>query len=155
MLFRNARSKYDHHPFTKKEDEPNPYYQEYLNKDDDTFLDGFDWAEDDVDGFFGNLEIFVDDLDEDIVFDPEKLDEILLTKDDISEEERKAASKETRFMLWLKDSLFQWLEMSRDELVTEMIDSMDDKEYAENFKKVWGKEPEEYDPEEESEVDFE
>ena len=155
MYFRDARSKFDHTPFTKKTEEPNPYYQEYLNKDDDNFLDGYDWAtEEEIVGFFNNLDVFLDDLDNDILFDPEKLDENLLAAEEVTDEDKKAASKETRFMLWLKESLLQYMELSRDELVTSMIDAMEDEEYSENFKKVWGKTPDEYDLERNS-ADFE
>lgn len=147
MMFRNARSKYDEEPFTKEEGLPNPYYQEYLNKEDGDFLDGYDWATDEVmSRFFGNLDIFEEDLDEDIIFNHENVDLNLLTLpvDEVSEEDRAKASKETRLMLWLKDSLLQYMELSRDELVTEMIDAMTEADYNDNFRKVWGKDPGEY-----------
>ena len=43
----------------------------------------------------------------------------------------------------LADDFVQWVESSRDQLVTSMIEAMDDDKYQENFKKVWGMSQEE------------
>ena len=147
MTFRDARSKYDQYPFTKSETEPNPYYQEYLSKDDDTFLDGYDWAiNEEMDSFFGNMDAYEDDLADILGIEPEEgenipIDYELLSKEEPAEEDIKNASRETKLLLWAKQNLLNWMEMSRNELVTSMIDGMDEEEYRQNFKKIWGKYP--------------
>lgn len=95
------------------------YNQKYLDADDGKFLAGYDWAVDQAINLFDNLEVF-----------PEA-EELLEDNDAVIREGKKETMKEA-----LKD----WLEMERDELITSMIDNMDEDRYERIKKKVDGSE---------------
>ena len=80
-----------------------------------------------VESFFGNLEVFEENFDEISGFNA-----TALTKDGSMESEVADA-----FM----KSLLEWINGERDEVVTSMIDNMDEAEYTANYKKVFGEEP--------------
>ena len=139
MYIRDARNKYDQSPWNPESKEPNPYYEGYLNKEDKKFINAYDYTVDEADNFFYNLDTFVDDIESED-FDIDKVDMTLLEADEIPEADKANATRETRIMLWFKESLAQHFEMNRDELVTSMLDNMDEKEYQKNYNKFWREE---------------
>lgn len=109
------------------------YNQKYLNKKDAEFVRGFDWcAENAMDNFFDNMEQFFSD-DSYIMH--------ILEKEIPEDEHEKYAwinsfngnVEEIRIIKTYLDAirgyLIDWVEANRDELITSMIDSMDDDEY--------------------------
>lgn len=109
------------------------YNQKYLNKKDAEFVRGFDWcAENAMDNFFDNMEQFFSD-DSYVMH--------ILTEEIPEDEHEKYAwinsfngnVEEIRIIKTYLDAirghLIDWVEASRDELITSMIDSMDDDEY--------------------------
>ncbi len=148
MMFRNVREKYDQYPFTKEKKSPNPYYEKYLGNDDHNFLDGYDWAVDEeIKSFFGNILDYLEGFDKEHFLRIGKIDEDILLRDDVSESELKDVNDETVFLYRFKEAVLEHLEIQRNEMVTSMIDNTDEDEYNENYKKVWGKYPDEYDSE--------
>lgn len=96
------------------------YNEKYLNKEDRTFVNGFDYCtEQAVDGFFYNLDVYFDDDD--------KLMELLQAE--LPEDEKQENA--TTYADLLKNKLLEWIESERDELITAMLDDMDDDEYEE------------------------
>lgn len=138
MMFRNVREKYDQYPFTKKKDTPNPYYEKYLNTDDSNFLDGYDWAvNEEAKHFLENMLEHLEEFDKEHFIRIGKINEDILMRDDVSETELKDVNDETVFLYRLKEAFMEHLEMSRNEIVTSMIENMDEEEYEENYNKIW------------------
>ena len=111
------------------------YNEDFLNKDDTGFVKGFDWcAEHAADAAFNNLSC---------IFDEDsggKLAEVLAaeapehlrTKYDWERLDGTAEAREVRtYGDYLRYVLADWIERQRDELITSMIDGMDEGEYAE------------------------
>lgn len=111
------------------------YNQKFLSGDDKEFVRGFDWcAEEAVDNFFDNNydydtgEYLAHILTQKV---PECLREhytMEYTFGDRPDEER---TIETYADL-IRFELLHWIEMQRNELITSMLDSMSDEEYAAN-----------------------
>ena len=151
MFIRDTRDPFDAKYRSDKPDRPNPYYEGYLNEKDKNELDGYDYlAENVVDSFFFNMNIHdrIVDAFEALGLDLDKVDHAVLVNRreasaEITEEEWEKLNPETKLVLSIKEGLEEYMESDRDELVTSMIDNMDEQEYKENFKKVWGKGEEE------------
>ena len=124
---RNTRERYDQYPFTREKDKPNPYYEGLLSDANQRLMDEWNYIAGAVESFFGNMEVFEENFDGISGFNASAL-----TKDGSMESEVANA-----FM----KSLLEWINGERDEVVTSMIDNMDEAEYAENYKKVFGVEP--------------
>lgn len=93
----------------------NDYNQKYLNEKDKEFVRGFDYAFNDaLDSFFANI----DDMDFDVDDEDIDLGKILTNHEAILER--------------LKDNILEWFEGERDEMITSMIDHMDENEYEAN-----------------------
>lgn len=139
---------------------PNPYWYGLLKGNDVDFLMGYDWNTfSALNNFFDNLDIYekeladvgiyVNDIDPEIVngADDTYNENLPNTKDprevkwfpDYTEQELSNMSKSTRIMLLFKFILNHYVSMQRDELVTSMIDNMDEGEYAEIHDEVFGK----------------
>lgn len=108
-------------PDTRNDD----YYNEdFLDKISKSCLVGYDFALDQIINLIGgNLDIYSDDLNE-------------LCPEDHEIEEDEAYSKRDDLYEILEDNkeiicaiIKDWMERNRDELVTSMIDGMDDEEY--------------------------
>lgn len=84
------------------------YNEKFLNDKDKEFIRGYDYAVDCILNLFTNLEVFPD------------FEELL--------DDHKAIIKEGKTMI-AQESVGQWAEMDRDELITSMINSMDEIEY--------------------------
>ena len=84
------------------------YNEKYLNEKDKLFIAGYDWAVNEMSIFFDNLNVY-----------PEV--ETILADDTAIITEGKADK--------VKEAIEEWVEMSRDELITSMIDGMDGDEY--------------------------
>ncbi len=140
MYIRDARNKYDQNPYKPDSKEPNPYYEGYLDDRDAEFIKGYDWCiEEEVTGFFDGIDIYDSDIDPED-FDVDKLDYNFIDAEDVSDEEIKNASRESRILRWMKDSILMHIECSRDEIITSMLDNMDEEEYEKNYKAFWEKE---------------
>lgn len=114
-------------PDTRNDD---TYNQKYLNEKDKAFIRGYDYCAKEV------VDHFFDDLD----FESDYLKNLLNTS--LPEEMKckyqvafgvEAEGTEVREMKsygdYLRYHLFNAIEMERDELITSMIDNMDDDEY--------------------------
>lgn len=90
------------------------YNQKYLNEKDKEYIKGYDYAVEEVlESFFGNIEMY------DLSVEGEDIDigRILENHESILNK--------------LKESMMDYFESSRDEMITSMIDNMDEKEYEE------------------------
>ena len=151
MFIRDTRDPFDAKFKTNTPDRPNPYYEGYLNAEDKDEIDGYDYLADNVvDSFFFNMDSHgrIVDAFKDAGLDLDKVDHAILvnrreSSDEITQEEWEKLNPETKLVLSIKEGLEYYIERDRDELITSMIDNMDEKEYEENFKKVWGKGQEE------------
>jgi hypothetical protein len=100
-----------------REDES--YNEKYLNETDKEYIRGYDYAVEEVlETFFANLDCY------DFRVDGEDIDLGL-----ILENHESIADK-------LKDAMKQWFESERDQMITSMIDHMDDNEYEQIKEKV-------------------
>lgn len=151
MFIRDTRDPFDAKYKTNTPDRPNPYYEGYLKESDKDTIDGYDYLADHVvDSFFYNMEIEnrIADAFEAAGLDLSNVDESVLlnrreAEGEITEEEWEKLNPETKLVLAIKEGLEKHNERERDMLITSMLDDMDEKEYEENFKKVWGKGQEE------------
>lgn len=92
------------------------YNEKYLNDKDAEFVAGMDWCRImAVDNFFDNLDIYTQDFEDDE--NEFNLLEYLEENEDVRQN--------------LRDCLFHYIEMQRDELITSMIDNMGEEEWAE------------------------
>lgn len=104
----------------------NSYYEGYLNDTDAEYVAGFDWVTDLVlRNFFheGNAEDVYDILVDNVANISEN-EELITYLENLSSDERKNIVKAIKFLV------LDHIEMDRDELITSMIDSMDDDELA-------------------------
>lgn len=124
---RNTRERYDQYPFTREKNKPNPYYEGLLSDENQRLMDEWNYIAGAVESFFGNMEVYEENFDGISGFNGSAL-----TKDGSMESEVANA-----FM----KSLLEWINGERDEVVTSMIDNMDEAEYEANYKKVFGEEP--------------
>ena len=111
------------------------YNQKYLEGDDKEFIRGFDWCvEMEVDSFFDNFDVVGSDylelalarqVPEELQFEYETEDTFSLFREESLPEHRKV---ETYLdYLWYK--LRMWIEIQRNELITALLDEMDEDEY--------------------------
>lgn len=115
------------------------YNQKYLNEKDSEFVRGFDWcSENAMDVFFDNIEDFfgVDSyimhiLKEEI---PEDEHDEYIQINSFDEHEEKRTVK--TYLDAIRAHLIDWVESNRDELITSMIDGMDEDEYKAIKEKV-------------------
>ena len=84
------------------------YNEKYLNDKNKMFLAGYDWAVAEIKNMFSNLSVYPDV-------------EMLLDDDIAMVKEGKAQAVE--------EAVDDWAEMSRNELITSMIDGMEEAEY--------------------------
>ena len=124
MLFPNCRD--DHY-----------YNQDFLDGTDAQFLKGFDWAiEMTVDNFFDNNMFGLQDEDgylahtlNDKIPEPIQIKYAIESANKFNpwfEEERKVIT----YADLIRIKLLEWVEMHRNELITSMIDNMDDEIYT-------------------------
>lgn len=98
------------------------YNQKYLDKYNNEFIAGYDFAVDNIDNLFNNLDIYIPEMyvdDEDI-----NLCAFL-------ENHPKIEGK-------FRECVKHWMEMERNMLITSMIDDMDEEEYSKIKTKVDG-----------------
>lgn len=94
------------------------YNEKYLVDNDKMFVQGFDWAVSQIVNLFeGNLEVYPD------------LKELL--------DDKKAVIKDDKVKIAI-EAIQDWAEMERDELITSMIDGMDEGEYQKIKEKIDG-----------------
>lgn len=114
------------------------YNQKYLGKLDKEFVRGFDWcAENAVDNLFNNLDVYFDDdsyimhsLSKEL---PESLKEeyeFVYTFPFRMGDTEKTEKRQVRtYGDLFRSKLLDWMESERDQLITSMIDNMDEDEY--------------------------
>ena len=109
------------------------YNEKYLNKKDKEFVSGYDWcAEEVVDNFFDNLDVYFDDDSHLMHVLKEEMPESMQYEEEIewSFGQREPEKREIKTYLdLLRSKIQEWIEDERDELITSMIDNMDDNEY--------------------------
>ena len=107
------------------------YNEKYLNENDAQFVAGFDWARIfAVNNFFDNIEIY--DL-EDMEAETEEEQALL----DYMEEHREAAEAAAKiFIKNIKEAIMEHIESERDELITSMIENMNDEEFEDRKAKT-------------------
>lgn len=104
----------------------NSYYEGYLNDKDAEYVAGFDWVTDLVlRNFFheDNAEDAYDVLIENVE-NISKNEHLIKYLEALSSDDKKDIIKAIKFLV------LDHIEMDRDELITSMIDSMDDDEFA-------------------------
>lgn len=120
------------------------YNQKYLNEKDTHFLHGFDWAvEQAVDNFFDNDMFELQDpgshlghiINETLPEEMQDEYEMEFAFNDRNTEKRKVLT----YADLIRMKLLEWIEMERDELITSMIEGMDDTEYEAIKARVDGK----------------
>lgn len=124
---RDTSNRYDQYPFTREQNKPNPYYDGLLGEVDKRLMKEWDYITGAIESFFDNLDVAEENFDSISGFNASAL-----TKDGAMESEVASA--------FLK-SILEWLKTERNEVVTSMLENMDEAEYAENYKKVFGEEP--------------
>lgn len=145
--------KYQLNIYGKEEDGvkiPNGYYEKLLPKDCQNQLLDIDLTiQEAVDNFFANLDIYADAFSE-AGIDVSKIDSESVISNDLTDEEIENLDKETRKIGTIRDCLQDYLAMYRNECIISMIDNIPDdendpahKEYVENYKKIFGKSPDE------------
>lgn len=121
------------------------YNEKYLNNFDKEFVRGYDWCvEMSVDNFFDNLDIYFGDdshimhlLNEEL---PENMREEYEIERTFADEDDRVEKRDVKtYVDLLRSKILDYIEMERDELITSMIDNMDEQEYAEIKAKVDGK----------------
>lgn len=119
------------------------YNQKYLNKNDKDFLAGFDWCvEMAVDNFFDN-EMY-ELQDEESYLGHVLCEELPKSMQDeydmtFTFGERKDESRTVKtYADLIRMKILKWIEMERDELITSMIDGMNDDEYRKIKEQVDG-----------------
>ena len=129
----------------------NPYWSGLLNDNDKEYLSGFDYnTTNTVNNLFDNLDVYATEFEQ-IGLDVANIDFTVINGtdpyndtedereckvlDDYSDEDIETMSMETKVCLLMKSILNHYIEMERDELITSMIENMDDSVYEENLKK--------------------
>lgn len=121
------------------------YNEKYLNNFNKEFVRGYDWCvEMSVDNFFDNLDIYFEDdshimhlLNEEL---PENMREEYEIERTFADENYRVEKRDVKtYVDLLRSKILDYIEMERDELITSMIDNMDEQEYAEIKAKVDGK----------------
>lgn len=100
------------------------YNQDFLDEKDSAFIAGFDACLESIKNLIEcNLEVYAEDLSE--APDGSSPDEIRPTRPDLYQ-----VLEENKLLLSL--IIVGWAECSRDSMITELIESMDDDEYLKN-----------------------
>ena len=108
------------------------YNEKYLNERDKEFIAGFDWAiENAVDNFFyNNFEKGLDDHEFVGHTMVEELPDSLKKEIEVEfEDSHKEVRKIETIADYVRSKILDWCEYERDNLITSMIDNMDEKEY--------------------------
>lgn len=121
------------------------YNEKYLNSQNQSEIIGYDWcAEMVVDNFFNNLDVYFDDdsyimhvLNEKLPEGEQEEYDMLFSFTGKGESDKEHRKVET-YMDLLRMELLHWIEMDRDELITSMIDGMDQDEYKKIKERVDG-----------------
>ena len=116
------------------------YNQDFLDGQDREFVKGYDWCtEEVVDNFFNNLDVYFDSdshmqhmLDEKLPDDMKSEEEVEFTFGGRGSEVRKIKT----YGDLLRSKLLDWIKSERDELITSMIDNMDEVLYKSIRNKV-------------------
>lgn len=110
------------------------YNEKYVTGENKNFLLGFDWCTQmAVDNFFdNNFNEF--DFNDDYITNifkrrvPDFMKEEYDMENSFMEKETEHRKVET-YADWLRMKILEWIEMERNELITSMIDDMDEDEY--------------------------
>lgn len=91
------------------------YNQKYLDQHDADYVMGFDYCAEQIGTFFDNISIYADCIDE---------------ANDGDIDICRYLEKHPNVAAALAESIEDWVESQRDDLITSMIDSMDEEEYT-------------------------
>lgn len=120
------------------------YNQKYLDKNDKSFLDGFDWAmENAVDNFFDN-NFGDEDCDDSYISHIMKEEVPKYMKEDYEMEfsfgDRPVEERTVQtYADYVRMLILEWIEIERNELITSMIDGYDEEKYDRIKAEVDGK----------------
>lgn len=89
------------------------YNQEYLDQLDAEFVRGYDQAVEELKSFFKNLDLYKNAFD----IDGEDINFVRFLKN------------HKKIFGILKKCMAHWMEVGRDDMITTMLDNMDDEEY--------------------------
>lgn len=106
------------------------YNEDFVKTADKKFLNGFDWATNEIENMFENLEVYEDDLRYD--------------KNNPDEDDKEGCYCHTIGLYEILEInkgiitsiIADWLERERDMLIASMVDSLDEEEYKLNRKKA-------------------
>ena len=122
------------------------YNEKILNEEDSQYMYGYDICVDEsVDNFFNNLKNWEADIKEAMYGEdseaPLDIDYETVWNDDMyysdyQEEDLQKMGSVTRLLLLLKERMLEWAECNRNEIITGLIENMDDAEYEELKEKV-------------------
>lgn len=109
------------------------YNEDFLNGVDKEFIAGYDWCtEEVVDNFFDNLDVYFSDDSNIMKALNEKLPEVMQSEEEIEwtfgDRQAEIRKIETYGDI-LRSYLHDWIESHRDELITSMIENMDEDLY--------------------------
>ena len=136
----NTREKFKYNFKTGKYDgQENGYRQEYLNDRDKEFVKGFDYAVNTIMNYFRNLDVFSEEFLK-AGINTHRIDTEAVVADDMSDEEIEALDEKTYLLGTVHDSMSDWLEMERNELIVSCLDNMSGASYEKNRKRVLGEE---------------
>ena len=127
------------------------YNEDFLNKDDKQYIAGFDSCTDAMEIAIAAIEtanFYLDELFED---DSETLASVLEKELTVDVKKRISDEYGTECETYadvLLCELFQYIEMERDELITSMIDGMQEDEYEKNRKEALKRNEESENPKE-------
>jgi hypothetical protein len=114
-------------PNTRKDDY---YNQEFLNKNDKEVITGYDYAVEAALNLFDNLNAYQEELNDMLEEDDNPIFKVLNFYAIIEEKSNT-----------IQNIVRDWLENGRDDLITSMIDNMDENEYETNRNKYFAEHP--------------
>ena len=127
------------------------YNEDFLNKDDKEYVAGFDCCTDAIETSIAAIETATFIFDEVFEDDSETLAAVLEKELPVEVKKRLSdeyATKCETYADMLLCELFQYIEMERDELITSMIDGMQEDEYEKNRKEALKRNEESENPKE-------
>ena len=129
--FPNAREKFTRTFNGAETSDKNTYYKDNLSKENKDSIIGYDYATEEVDSFFANIDAYADKLsglldfdliEEDVVVN-DKIDWQNLLPRDLSQ-----YSKDIRLLDVLRQCMLHWLETQRNGAVLSMLDKQFEEE---------------------------
>jgi hypothetical protein len=108
------------------------YNKDFLDGSNEEFVRGYDWATEAVDNLFNNMDSLTDGSDHIEKFLDEPLPECMQTdyEMDFAFQDQATEHRDVKtYGDFLRMRILEWLEMERNELITSMIDDMNEELY--------------------------